>query len=349
MRTAAAAKFAAAPSAEKLAALWKKEPQTAASFFVEYARAAGLSGKFVDSLDKVLSTKSTDEKKDKALVDLLAKSPKALSAFKTAEVQAARVKTLGFEVGTPSSATLSGTVQVEHDTIYLKTDQGRFAVDSPNYESSLQYRHLEANVLRSWEGKTVTVRAWPTPDTNRIAVEEFAPGTSAQFVSGRLTTENGVPGVRVRPDKVVFFRDPEFAAKMKPFCDLTVGNQTGGRTGVILPGKVAFENGKFYFDSDPKDFWMLCKELPGTGQLEMGHGQRHAFSGDITPKTGASGGRIMVFGHINADGSVTAKGAVATPATRVESGIPYERSPLKLIKDFPLTDTEKPAEKDFGL
>ena len=64
----------------------------------------------------------------------------------------------------------------------------------------------------------------------------------------------------------------------------------------------------------------------------QGHGQHHPWTGNITPATGPNPGeRIMVFGHVNGDGSVTAKGAVATPATRVESGTALERSPMKLL------------------
>jgi len=103
-------------------------------------------------------------------------------------------------------------------------------------------------------GQTVTVRGWPDAawkpgDTaGTLLVEDFAPGASADYLTGRVLVEGDRVSVRVRPDKVVPITDAQFAASLKPFDKL----------GVILPGAPQrAADGALAYSKPAGDFWVL--------------------------------------------------------------------------------------------
>ena len=351
MLSAAAQTFAQARTPANLTALWKQEPQTAADWLVRYSKNSGVQSEKLSALQQVLqSTFEAPTARDAALLEFLGKNADIVSAMELGALQTARADTLGFTVVTkPVPATLTGTVAVENGLPMLVTADGKFKVDSPNWQGSLQYKYFEANALQAFNGRTVTVRAWPTDTPGLLAVEEFAPGTSPDFVSGRLSIDaNGKVGVRVRTDKWVEIRDPELASRIKTMAHDESGMTNG--TGVIMPGKVTQEGDKYFFEGKPNDdFWMLSKTLPGQPTtLQVGHGLTRPFTGDVTVPDAS--GRILVFGHIAEDRStILAKGALTTPATRFENGVPFKRDASALLTATPVDPTPVEDPRGFGL
>jgi hypothetical protein len=344
-----AQQFSLARTAKNLNALWESEPQTAASWFVRYAKAAGLQDARVGQLEKILSSAYQEPtRKDRELRKFLTENSTVAQAVELAQLQSERVHTLGFTATAPRSITFTGKLSVENGAPVITTPDGKFQINSPNWMPSLQYKYFEANALQAFAGRTVTVRAWPTETPDVMAVEEFAPGTSTDFVSGRLSKIGGKVGVRVRPDKWVEIRDPELARRLFTLAQDDT-NLTNG-TGMILPGKVVQEGSTYFFDGQPADYWMLCKTLPGQPeQLQVGHGLVKPFTGTIDGAD--TQGRILVFGHLDADLAIVSKGALTTPATRFENGIAFSAPDLATVAKMTPLDSApvEPDSSGFGL
>jgi hypothetical protein len=241
--------------------------------------------------------------------------------------------------------TLTGTVSAAPDggAPMLTTSEGTFRLEAANWGiSGNQAMYFEVNALQSFAGRTATVRAYPTATPGTLAVEEFSPSSNPAFVSGRLASKNGKVGINVRPDKWVEIRDPALAAAMIPLAKDSSGGWAG--TGVVLQGAVAKQDAQgWYLDNAAavKDYWMLGRSN-GAGSLLAGHGQSYPVTGGTTPWPEDASTRILVYGHCNADRSVTVSGFLKTPQVRVEPGVLPLRDGTSLLKLTPV-DADPPA------
>jgi hypothetical protein len=113
---------------------------------------------------------------------------------------------------------------------------------------------LEGEDVQAFAGCTVTVRGWPEkgwkpgqPGTARLAVQAFAPGSSPDFLSGRVRVVGKSVFVHVWPEKDVRITDPRLKAALGR-CD---------GVGVILNGRVTRTAGGWRFADAPRDYWVL--------------------------------------------------------------------------------------------
>lgn len=345
MLSPAARKFSSAvPTPAAFRQLAKAEPHLAATWLVRFADCAGLTGGAIDQLKALEQKKFQSEPKRAAAFEAFFNdNAKLADMVDLANVQTARATTLGFTVVDPGAAKkpalLTGTVKMTGGVLQLEVAGKTYKVDSANWQASLQFEYFEANALGAFDGKTVTVKAYPTGTDDLIAVEEFSPGVGTDFVSGRLQQQGDKMGVRVRPDKWVEIADPTLQKTLRGLPKL----------GVILPGKVVQEGDKFVLKGKPKDYWMLCANaqfgqaaVPGT--VAMAHGQSHAVKGDIS--TPQATRRLLILGHIADDAStVVAKKALATPEVKFENGVPFTPDAKALA---PLVPVELSATEPDG-
>lgn len=345
MLSAAAKTFASAPrTPASFRELANAEPQAAASWLLRFADAAGIAGAPIQEL-KALEQQSFDSETSRAAAfgAFFSQNTKVADMVDLGNLQAARANTLGFTVVEPTSAVkqpawLTGTVKMTGGVVQLDVGGRTFKVDSPNWQASLQFEYFEANALGAFDGKTVTVKAYPT-GAETLAVEEFAPGVGTNFVSGRLQLQGDKIGVRVRPDKWVAIRDPELQKLLHGYAKL----------GVIIPGKVVQEGNQFVLEGSAKDFWMLCANAQ-YGQsaiantVAMAHGQSHPVQGDISTPTPTR--RLLIHGHIGPDAkTVVARKALPTPEVRFENGVAFSSTAKELAA---LTPVELPDATPDG-
>ena len=351
MLSSVAKAFSLARTPANFAALWAAEPETAAAWLLRYGRTAGLRDEKLGALEKILQAPfDSPGGREAALRDFAARTTELTSMFDMATLQAARVGTLGFEAGAPVPATLIGKVVSVDGAPHLQLPDGTFKIDSPAWMPSLQIKYLEARALEAFEGRTVTVRAWPAETPGVLAVEEFAPGTSSDFVSGRLSTNaDGQVGVRVASDKWVQLRDPELSRRLASLSNPETAFTNG--TGVILPGKVTREGDRWFFEGTADtEYWRLAKTLPDhPGELQVGHGKLFPLRGDASVPDPS--GRIMVLGRVETDGrTITSKGALMVPAADAQNGVPFRRDTSVLATATPVDPTPVQGDaKGFGL
>lgn len=354
--SASASIFAASPrSAADLARFFAEAPTEAADYAVRLAQASGLQSPVIEQLQQLVTKFDQPDQRDAALRKLATEQQAAFSAFDTAKAQAARAPTLGFTAGEVAPVTLTGRISVQpgpgnRDLPKLTTPDGKtYELQSPAIQQTggqhlyVQHRYLEASCLKAFDGLTVTLKAFATTAPNTLAVQSFAPGTPKDFVSGRLALIDGKLLLRVLPDKNVEITNPTLVQRLSPFANLEVGNQVGGRLGIILPGAVTEQkDGRLTFDELPENYWMLAKQTAGNPLLELAHGQRHAFLGDVSAPAKYPDQRIFVFGHIDENGTVVSgrQGALAMPPAIFEDGTAHVTDGGSLAKLVPVQNAD---------
>ncbi|MBK7862117.1 MAG: hypothetical protein IPJ65_26580 [Archangiaceae bacterium] len=340
---------ASARTAADLARFFSESPVEAADYALRFARAAGLSGATVAKLEELTAFEDPTQR-EAGLLQFAQEQQAAFSAFDLAQTQAARAATLGFSAGPAKPVQLTGkislaTVAGNTDLPRLTTPDGKtWQLKTPAIAQTggqhlwVQHRYLEANCLKAFDGMTVTVRAYATTTPEVLAVQSFAPGTPPDFVSGRLALVDGKLLLRVAPDSNVEITDPALVKRLSPFGNLDVGNPVGGRLGIILPGPLTERDGKLFYDGAPDDYWMLAKQTPGNPMLELAHGQRHPFIGDVSAEAKFADQRIFVFGHIDEAGKVVSsrKGALPMPPAIFEDGVEHVSEAGELAKLVPV-------------
>ena len=356
MISPAATAFAASTrSAAELAKFFAAAPTEAADYTLRLAKSAGLQGPAFSQLQSLYEQGPAGAD---ALKQFVAAQQALLSAVELAQTQAARAATLGVTAGPVAPVTITGRIGVSAaapgntDHPLLTTADGTtYDLVSPAIKQEgashlyVQHRYLEANCLKAFQGMTVTLRAYATASPTQLAVQSFTPGTPKDFVSGRLAMLGDKLILRVLPDQNVEITNPTLKARLAPFGDLGVGNQVGGRLGIILPGAVKEQNGTLVYDELPENYWMLAKQTPGNPQLEMAHGQRHSYQGNVSAPQKWADQRIFVFGHIDETGNVVCgrQGALPMPPAIFEDGTPHVTDPTALAKLVPV-QTADPSD-----
>ena len=200
--------------------------------------------------------------------------------------------------------TLTGTLSMATGVPTLQTKAGAFQIVNVN-DWADSIHTFGGEDVQAFAGRTVTVRGWPEDGwlpgqtgTPRLAVEEWAPGNTPDFVSGRLQVIGNDVFVRVREDKKVKVVDTKLADALRGF----------DRLSVVLPGEVEKKGDAWAFKGAPADFYILGGFLGAYGaapvgdsvtfQLQLAHGMSHpaklpTASWDAVPR----GQRHYLFGH----------------------------------------------------
>ncbi|MBX7097713.1 MAG: hypothetical protein K1X89_08375 [Myxococcaceae bacterium] len=211
---------------------------------------------------------------------------------------------------TPPS--LTGTLALVNGVPVLTSKAGTFEIVNPSgVEDSLHA--LGGTDVQAFTGKVVTVRGWPVqgwqpgqPGQSKLAVEEFAPGKSSDFVSGRISLSGTDVTIRVRADKLVKVTDKALAAALGRFDKL----------GVVLPGAVTKKGDAWSYAGRPDDFYILAGQgyaygaqptagPPGgtrTLTLQLAHGQSaQCAMPESSFAATAMGQRHYLYGHFEGD------------------------------------------------
>lgn len=350
------ATFAASRTAEAFRTWAQAEPAAAATWLKSVAGTVG-AAPALQAIDAFTAAPITP-----ASLDALGRVFTQLSTATLGDVQAARAATLGWTAEhTGDAPTLTGTVRLENGEPVLDTSAGSFTLVNGNF-FDLENRNWQVNHYLggrdavAFAGQTVTVRGWPDAEWSpgaraKLVVEEFAPGDSPDFVSGRVVSDAQGVSVRVRPDKVVKVTDPALAAALAPFDQL----------GVILPGAPALSGETLEYREQPEAYYVLAgflgtpapQALPGGKErfdLQTAHGRRMQvdFPAGVAEAGPAHGGRHYLFGAF--DGG-TFKASSYTPDTgqwTSSSGVPVSRS-ARFAQWATALDAPPPAGTGFAL
>lgn len=242
MASISGARFAQIRTPENFRAWATEEPQAAATWLGKVARSIGTSDVF----------SAGDPKK-------LGDAFDALAAKSIGVLQTARVATIGWETPAPrgDAPAITGTLELENGEPVLNTPAGKFSMvnaDFMNQEAGWWANYfLGGHDVAAFAGQTVTVKGWPDESWSpgsaaKLVVEEFAPGSSGDFVSGRVLSKDGEVFIRVRPGKDVKIIDPELKKQLAPY----------DRLGVILPGAPEKSGDAYAFAGNPEGYYVLA-------------------------------------------------------------------------------------------
>lgn len=166
--------------------------------------------------------------------------------------------------------------------------------------------------VSAFHGATVTVKGWPD-GAGRLVVEEFAPGSSADFVHGRVeVSTDGRVGLRVRADKWVELSNPELAAALRSYG----GDAERPGTGLILPGAVEAvttpAGPRWTFAGNPEGYYLLttlrerAADDGATFDAEVAHGRRLALTSTAPLRADFPASRRFAFGAVRGERSFAA-------------------------------------------
>lgn len=305
-----------------LATLWSADPRAAAQWVTDVAAKTGLQ---VDGLAEVKAILAAGDGFDAAaLKELPTRKPQllSLSLDGLGTLQAARTNTLGWSTDERKAApVLTGTVRDVNGAISLETSFGTFSVQNAAHT-------MGGTDMRAFAGSTVSARGWPSVNGS-LTVEEFAPGGSTDFTSGRLAPDpkTAQPGVWVSDTKFVQFETPEqakaYAAFAKP--------PPYGGSGVLIAGKVAEEKAAdgsttFRLQGANPDLYLLggylSKGATGHLQVQTAHGSYVPVIGEEAKLMQPSAsGRFYLFGHAASAAEVAAAGLPAGTAAFVAKAV----------------------------
>ncbi|MBX7096220.1 MAG: hypothetical protein K1X89_00785 [Myxococcaceae bacterium] len=256
------------------------DPQGAVRWAAAFAAQNGLS---VAGLERLRGARDTDTFAAQSTQQLFATVENALSLGATQEARAA---TLGWNAQVPlQPPALTGTLRMSGEQVLLETPSATLQV--VNTGDSVWGTDASAFL-----GQVVTLKGWPDA-AGRLVAEEFAPGSSPDFLNGRVQLDaGGAVGIRVSPEKWVALTDPALAAALRP----VVGS------GVILPGPVERVGDGLRFTGRPADYYLLTALDHVTGPGRFGAKVAHAadeldLRGPADSRTDLLDARRYVYGH----------------------------------------------------
>lgn len=241
MASISGARFAQVRTPESFRAWAAEDPQAAASWLGKVARTVGAGDQF--SLEPSKLGEAFDQ----------------LAARAIATVQTERAASIGWSTQEPVSdaPAITGTLRLENGEPVLDTPAGKLSMVSANFfeleGNDWQKNHfLGGHDVVAFAGQVVTVKGWPDASwapgaPAKLVVEEFAPGSSSDFVTGRVLVQGDDVLVRVRPGKDVKVLDPVLKAQLAAYPQL----------GVILPGAVEKNGDAYSFSGHPDDYYVL--------------------------------------------------------------------------------------------
>lgn len=265
---------------------------------------------------------------------------------------AAAVRPAAEELADPKTPpSLTGKLVMENGKPWLESPAGRFElVNTAHGGDSLHF--FSASDVQAFAGRVVTVRGWPTDGWlpgqtgGTLAVEEWAPGTSADFVAGRLLVKGEDVSVRVRADKLVAIDDPALKSWLKSYDNL----------GIVLPGVVEKRGDAWHFTSAPADFYVLAGFTGMYGQTPTPNGGKYTFNMQLAhgktvstdvPETEwdktARGQRHYFYGHFET-GKFVAKGFTPSAGGWVTTGTAVTPNPA--FRTTVAAAAGKPVEGD---
>lgn len=192
----------------------------------------------------------------------------------------------------PDVPVFRGRVVLEDGRARLATPQGTYdLVTNGRAPWNLRW----SGELMSFEGQTVTLRAQPSKSGKVLEVRELAPGTSDQFVHGRVLVKGDDVFINVRPGKQVKVMNGELSALLKDW----------DKVAFILPGEVTYSeaDAQWLFDGTPDSVYLLTKLNPGEGvyyadtPFERVHLTAAENLGGVLPNE-KMGQRIFVHGKL---------------------------------------------------
>lgn len=241
MASISGARFAQVRTPESFKAWAAEEPQAAATWLGKVARTLGAADVFAAEPAR------------------LGEAFDQLGARAIATVQTERAASIGWSTQEPiaDAPAITGTLRLENGEPVLDTPAGTLSMVSANFfeleGNDWQKNHfLGGHDVAAFAGQVVTVKGWPAEGwapgaPAKLVVEEFAPGSSPDFVSGRVMVQGDDVLVRVRPGKDVKVLDPVLKAQLAAYPQL----------GVILPGAVEKTGDTYSFAAHPEDYYVL--------------------------------------------------------------------------------------------
>lgn len=329
-----------ARSVSDLKKFWSEDPLGAASWLSKVKQAAVQPLPELDAVAKILSEAGTDAMKASKLRELAAITPQLFEVVGDYGAhQAARSSTLGWEASAadpwPEAPAFTGTLRLVDGKPTLETTRGNYTLElgTPNWRDEPETVFLD---------RTVTIKGFPSADGKSLSMEQFAPGSSADYVAGRILVEGdrvfispngdqplsaeilqaaGLPVPEVLPDA----KPPPRAEITDPaFKKLLLGDQSRGLAnyapaGVILPGKVEVKDGVAVYTQKPEAFYLLGRfQIPNVKDLPHGKvlhqietGYFHATDAVASKKLEVPA-ELMPGGHVdNPPGDTTIGGVIA--------------------------------------
>ena len=260
---------------EDLQSFWDQDAAGAARWLVDVAHAAGARPAGIEALIEALGEGSPS--REKKLNDAIERFPGLLEVATGGfePDQAARLRTGGWEMKAGNEPpAFTGSVKMQGEYVQLVTAGRTYTLASPQ------------DTLRAWGGEVsaflgsvVTVRGWPDVKGDTLLVQEFAPGSGSDFVTGRVQlSPEGVLGIRVHPQKFVVIGDARLSEELRNFV----------RVGLLLRGNVRITPGNeansYRVTEVPECVYVLCKlkhdQASHEGQL---HGDKVLFLGATPP------------------------------------------------------------------
>lgn len=304
----AGAAFNTARTPQNFTAWYAEEREKATTYLKSVAVQTG-NVAALNAIDAIEA--GTDAAAALAAVGTVANIYAQIDAQGIAAVQAARVGTLGWEAKGPAKQppALTGELSMVAGLPTLKTAAGTFTVQSIN--------PVGANDISAFAGRVVTVRGWPDGTwqpggTATLMAEEWAPGTSHEFVTGRIAVDGDNVSIRVNPNKKVLITDATLKGVLKAYNEL----------GIVLPGPVVGESTSPEYRTAPEDYYILGgfsnAQNPALAaeavvfNLQLAHGKSlktnvPRVAWDSVPRTQ----RHYLYGHIE-NGEFKAKGLTPT-------------------------------------
>lgn len=215
---------------------------------------------------------------------LFATVENALSLGATQQVRAA---SLGWNADVPlQPPALTGTLRMDGERVLLETPTATLQVVNGG-------ESVWGTDASAFLGQVVTIKGWPDA-AGRLVAEEYAPGSSPDFLTGRVQLDAaGAVGIRVRQDKWVALDEP-LASALRPVAG----------SGVILPGAVERAGDGYRFAGRPADYYLLTALDHVTGPGRFGAKVAHAqgeldLRGPADSRTDLLDARRYVYGHFS--------------------------------------------------
>lgn len=176
-----------------------------------------------------------------------------------AQLQAQRAQTIGWEVTTP----------VTQRAVTGKIDPATFTLTTPAgavYNLAASTRQNPSGLPAGWlvgfkdDGDApLTVRGTMGSDGKTFLVEDYAPGSSADFTAGRVDAAD--PSLIQTARGAVRVTDPAFAAKLAKL----------PRLGVILPGAPVQQGAELVYAGNPDKYYALGRfgAFPGAAAQQQ--------------------------------------------------------------------------------
>ncbi|MBX7098951.1 MAG: hypothetical protein K1X89_14675 [Myxococcaceae bacterium] len=270
-----------ARTAADLKTFWNADPLAAAKWLATLKNAAAAAVPELDAVTRVLAGHTSDSFKASALRELASQTPRLFELVADyGALQAARTTTVGWSATEqdpwPEAPAFTGTLSLVDGKPTLETTRGSFTLElgSPNWRDEPETAFL---------GRTVTIKGFPSGDGKALSIEQFGPGSSPDFTSGRILVDHALGKAFIAPNgDVPLGPEAWVAAGLTPppdappnptpppkaeitdpaFVKLLLGDAGKGLAdyspaGVILPGKVVLKHGVPVYEHKPRSFYIL--------------------------------------------------------------------------------------------